>query len=581
MSHALLLLLALAQGPRFDASEVARHVQFLASPALEGRMTPGPGLAKAADYLAAQFRSYGLKEGPNKGYRWNFEVAINQRPAKNNMLVFQRLDGKSFSFQLGKDFVPLFGSKDLSIVRGELVFVGYGADEKDYETENEEAGGERPFDVKDKVVLMFARTPSNLPQLSRSAKAELAREHGAAGVIFLGPSAPGRPQLPRTVRGQGLAGEGEMVGVGMSEGALATLIDVESMHTVAVRHESRVLPFTVRMVTETEPNKALVSNVVGYLPGRDPKLKDEFILIGAHYDHLGYGEIGSRSQTDAIHFGADDNASGAAGVLALAKHFASKKNNRRTLVFLLFSGEEEGLLGSEAWAKGHPNSLERAAAMINLDMIGRLRKGELFAFGVSSSDVWEGILDKIKVEGVEIKSAPQTRGDSDQASFARRNVPVLFFNTGLHDEYHTERDTADTIDTEGIVKTLVVVAQAIQAVDDLETKPLFAKDAVLGNLPGDRDAERTQRAIRVGFIPDMVAGGPGLRITGVSPGSPALKAGFKEGDRILEFNGVKVTDLESLQAAYLTAKAGDTVKIVFQRDNVRREQLVTVEGRGG
>lgn len=579
MSHALLLLLALVPGPRFDAAELAKHVQFLASPALEGRMTPSPGLAKAADYLAAQFKSYGLNEGPNKGYRWSYEVAVNQRPAKNNMLVFQRLDGKSTSFELGKDFVPLFGSKDNKLVRGELVFVGYGAEEDDYMMEDEEAGGERPFDVKDKVVMMFARTPAGMPQLSRSAKAEMARERGAVGVIFLGPSAPGRPQLPRTVRGQGLSGDGDLVGVGLSENALAALIEVETMHSVAVRHESRPLPFTVRMVTETEPNKGRVDDIVGYLPGRDPKLKGEFIIVGAHYDHLGYGEIGSRSQTDAIHFGADDNASGTAGVLALAKYFAAKKTNRRSMIFLLFSGEEEGLLGSDAWAKAHPNTLERTAAMLNLDMIGRLRKGELFAYGTSSSDVWNGILAKIEVPGVELKPGPQTRGDSDQASFARRNVPVLFFNTGLHDEYHTERDTAATIDAQGMVKVLDVVAQTVGAVDALNAKPPFSKDVVLGNLPGDRDEERTQRSIRVGMVPDMVAGGPGLRITGTSPGSPAQKAGFKEGDRIIEFNDKKVTDLESLQAAYLTAKAGDTVKIVFLRDGVRRELLVTVEGR--
>lgn len=584
MVFAALMAATLLQAPRIDPTDLARHVQFLASPALEGRMTPSAGLAKAAAYAAGEMKRIGLRPGPNPGYLWGYDVSINQRPGKSSRLELMRSDGKVTTFTLGSQFVPLFGSKDDTPVSGELVFVGHGLEEEgwnDYEREMEVEGGQevkRDVDVKGKIVVILADGPSGKTNPSRAAKAEIAKRRGAVGAIFVGPSAAGRPALPRTVRGQGLSVDAQFVAVAVSEAAFQGLVDVRSMRRVASRNQSSGLPYVARIVTSLEPNQGAVHNVVGYLAGRDPKLKDEFIVVGAHYDHLGYGEIGSRSQSDLIHAGADDNASGTAAVLALAEHFA-KVGSKRSIIFQLYSGEEEGLLGSEAWCKAHPATLKSTAAMINLDMVGRLRKEELFVYGTSTWDSWEKLLGGVSVPGVQLKLGVQSRGDSDQASFARRNVPVLFFNTGLHDEYHTERDVLATLNFGGMARVADVAARTIAAVDALPTRPTFSKDAVLGNLPGDRSAESTQRSIRVGMIPDMAAGGPGVRISGVSVKSPAERAGFKEGDRIVEFNGKKVDDLETLQAAYLTAKPGDTVKVVFLRDGVRREQLVTVEGR--
>ena len=582
----VLLAVALAQTPRIDPTELARHVQFLASPSLEGRMTPSAGLVKAATYAAAEMKRIGLRPGPNPGYLWGYDVSINQRPGKGNRLELMRSDGRVTTFALGTQFVPLFGSKDNSPVSGELVFVGHGLEEQgwnDYEREMEVEGGEevkRDVDVRGKIAVILADGPVGRTNPPRSAKAETARRRGAVGAIFVGPSGAGRAALPRTVRGQGLQADAQFVAVAVSESAVQPLIDVRSMRRVAGRNQSTGLPYVARIVTELEPNRSKVHNVVGYLAGRDPKLKDEFIVVGAHYDHLGYGEIGSRSQSDLIHAGADDNASGTASVLALAEHFV-KAGSARSMIFQLYSGEEEGLLGSEAWCKAHPATLKGTAAMINLDMVGRLRKEELFVYGTSTWDGWDKLLAGVSVPGVQLKLGAQTRGDSDQASFARRNVPVLFFNTGLHDEYHTEKDVFATLSFGGMAKVVQTAALTLAAVDALPSRPTFSKDAVLGNLPGDRRAESTQRSIRVGMIPDMAAGGPGVRISGVSVKSPAERAGLKEGDRVIEFNGKKVDDLDTLQAAYLTAKPGDTVKVVFLRDGVRREQMVTVEGRSG
>ena len=582
MLYAALMAVALLQTPQIDASDLARNVQFLSSPALEGRMTLSPGMKKAETYLAAEMKGIGLRAGPNPDYLWGYDVAVNQKPGKGNSLVLKRSDGRATKFDLGTQFVPLFGSTDNTPVSGEVVFVGHGLDEtdwNDYEREGDEAGDpKRDVDVKGKVVIILSDGPAGRTNPTRAVKAETAKRHGAVGAIFMGSAVPGRAFLPRTVRGQGLSVDAQFVAVAVAEIALQKLMDVRSMRRVARLHQSNPLPYVAQIVTQLEPNKGTVHDVVGYLTGRDPKLKDEFIVIGAHYDHLGYGEIGSRSQSDLIHYGADDNASGTAAVLALARHFA-KVGSRRTLVFQLYSGEEEGLLGSEAWCKAHPATLKTTAAMVNLDMVGRLRKQELFVYGTSTWDGWDALLGGISVPGVKLQLGVQTRGDSDQASFARRQVPVLFFNTGLHDEYHTEKDAFATVDFGGMAKVVQATALTIAEIDRLPERPVFSKDAVLGNLPGDRSAEGAPRAIRVGMVPDMVAGGPGLRITGVSPKSPAERAGFKEGDRIIEFNGKKVDDLETLQAAYATAKPGDTVKVVFLRDGVRREQMVTVEGR--
>lgn len=343
--------------------------------------------------------------------------------------------------------------------------------------------------------------------------------------------------------------------------------------------------FVHRPKGKREVADGFAKDVIGLSPGTTPGT--EPIYIGAHYDHLGYGQTGSRSGNFVIHPGADDNASGTAGVIALAKYFMQHPH-RRPIYFMCFSGEEEGLLGSEAWVKANPTKVRGMDAMINMDMIGRLREGKLYAFGLSSSEAWNELLNRAVVDGINLVRAQNVRGDSDQASFANARVPVLVFYTGLHQEYHTEKDTPDTINYPGEGKSLELVAKTIEAVD-AAPRLQYNPQVILGLAQSDRDIDGNPgsapggqaRKIRVGFIPDMADEGKGVLISGTTTGSPAEKAGFRAGDRILEFNGHAVEDLTGLNEAMKTAQPGDVVKIVFERGGKRLEATLTVEERKG
>jgi aminopeptidase YwaD len=539
----LLMPSVAASAPSVTTAEVLRsHVEYLASPELEGRMTLAPGIERAAEFIAADFQKAGLEPGPNGTFFHEYEVTIGQRPGPGN-----RLQLGQQTLELRQDFLPLIGSSGTA-VRGNLVSVGAGAAE-DYQGKS----------VKGSIAVVdLAKATGG----TNGARARTASEHGAVGIIFVYPA----DRLPVLNRGQGISANLNLAAVGVTQQAW------QNAQNAA----------TAEIQTQLEPNRGICRNVIGFLPGNDPELKNEYVIFGAHYDHLGYGEIGSRTGANLIHYGADDNASGTAGVMALARHFAARKDNKRTYIFQLYSGEEAGLLGSNAWARDHPEILKQTTLMINMDMIGRLRNDTLFLFGLSSAQPLEAIVEAADSTGLTLNKAQNVRADSDQASFARRNVPVLVLFTGLHDEYHTERDTPDTLNYAGIVKVLDFAASVARQVDQrpkLEWNPR----AVMGNVPGDRaipPAEQTgQRRIRVGFVPDMAAEGPGARIGGTSPGSPAEKAGFREGDRITEFNGRKVSDLETLNAAMMTAKPGDKVKVVFLRDGREMTLELIVEER--
>jgi aminopeptidase YwaD len=580
MLNTLLLAFALAPASTgISVDEITSHVRTLASAEMEGRLTLSAGEARAAEYIAKEFASYGLEEGPHKGYLHLFQAQVNQRPTENNSLTVLLAGGRAESPKVGADYMPLVGSAPNKLIAGEVVFVGYGFDATDW---NDYAG----VDVENKVVMAFRGAPQGRQPMSNGAKARIAATKGAVGIIFVGPSAEGRSEIPRTTRGQGIPADLGLVALGVhsrffNEWTGLSYSELARMSAPS----SRSLPITVRMRTELEPNRGIARNVIGYLPGNDPALKDEFVIVGAHYDHLGYGETGSRTGVESIHWGADDNASGTAAVLALAKHFAQTRTNRRTMIFQLYSGEEIGLVGSGAWARENPEILKRTTLMINLDMVGRLRGGQLYVFGTSTAEPLDGLLKEVSVPGLKILAAPHTRGDSDQASFARRNVPVLFLHTGLHDEYHTERDHVDTINMAGIKTVVDGTAQILDLVDR-RPRLEFSEGAVLGNMPTDRrvpppvaEEEEAPRRIFVGFVPDMGASGPGVLISGTSPNSPAQKAGFQAGDRIIEFGGRKVDDLEGLQAAMVATKPGQKVKIVFVRDGKQGEVELVVEAR--
>lgn len=548
-------------------AEIERHMNILCAPEWEGRMTLEPGNVASGKFLADEFKRFGLEPRHHEGFIHNFEITVNQRPTDQNMFVIEG-NGKRMSLTLGQDYRPLVGTSGPRLVRAGLAWVGYGIKR---DTWNDYAG----IDVKGKVVLALRGEPQGAERATNAQKARWASEQGAVGIVFAGPQDAGYAELPRPSRVVGIPQSLNMIGAGIHRRLLPDLIGKTWEQARAMTAPaSRELPFIVRAVTQMEPNKGTSFNVIGFLPGNDPKLKNEYIIVGAHFDHLGWGEWASRTGNELPHYGADDNASGVVGVLALAESFAQTRSNRRTIVFQLYSGEEVGLVGAFAWVRDNPEIVKNTKLMINLDMIGRLRD-DVTVFGTASAPELRPLLDKIQIPGLKISPVPTVAPNSDHFPFARAGVPVMFWHTGLHDEYHTERDTVATLNFDGIVKVTEATRDAINLTDAGDDRFTFNADSVQPR------REATTRRVRAGFQPDMGASGPGVRLRGVSPDTPAARAGLREGDRILEIGGTAITDLDALQGVLARLNPGQKVKVVFERGGQRMEVEMTLDPTQG
>jgi len=322
----------------------------------------------------------------------------------------------------------------------------------------------------------------------------------------------------------------------------------------------------------TAPAVRTAYNVAGLVGGNDPALADEAIVIGAHYDHLGWGGLGSLAPGEAaIHNGADDNASGVAGVLALAEWFAAHPQPR-TLVFAAFGAEELGNIGSGAWVKDPPWPLESTIAMLNLDMVGRLRE-KLDVQGTGTSAAWAPLLDSLAADPAapEIARVPDGFGPSDHSSFYGQRIPVLAFFTGAHDEYHRPGDDLETIDPQGEVRVLELVARALEAVADGREIP-YAEAPV---------TQRRAMAFQVGLgvIPDYGYADGGLLLASVRDGGPAAAAGLQAGDVIVKLAGTDVADVYAYTEILAGLEASVPVEAVVRRGEETLTLTVTPAAR--
>ena len=324
-------------------------------------------------------------------------------------------------------------------------------------------------------------------------------------------------------------------------------------------------------------------NVVAVIPGTDARLRGEYIVIGAHFDHLGRSTDFALDPEakDAIRNGADDNASGTAAVMELARVFKLAPA-KRSLMFVNFSGEELGLLGSHWFADHSPVALDSVALMVNFDMVGRLRDNKLIVYGRGTARELAAEVDSVNsaiADGhFSISGSDDGFGPSDHSSFYARNVPVLHFFTDIHDDYHRATDDADKINAPGEARVVDLAAGIVRAVADREARPTFVKMTP----PPATMTTRQGQQVYLGSVPDMAAGNvPGLKLTGVRPGSPADAAGLKAGDIVVELGGVAVTDLYSYSAALYAHKPGDRVTIAVMREGKRVEVSAVLGKRGG
>jgi aminopeptidase YwaD len=327
------------------------------------------------------------------------------------------------------------------------------------------------------------------------------------------------------------------------------------------------------------PEGVPTQNVVAFIPGRDPALRGEYVVIGAHFDHLGRSTSGALDPEakDAIRNGADDNASGTAAVLELARLFAERPA-RRSILVAHFSGEEQGLLGSEWLVEHAPVTLDSIAAMVNFDMVGRLRNDKLIVYGVATARELRAIVDSANVEPrLAVSAVGDGFGPSDQSSFYAKGIPVLHFFTDLHSDYHRASDKSDRINSVGEARVVGLAERVVRTIADRPGRLTAVRIAAPAPTMGSREGSN----VYLGSIPDMSAGDvPGLRLSGVRAGSPADQGGLRTGDVIVVFGGRDVKDLYGYSEALYAHKPGDKVDVVFLRGNERHSTTVTLGKRG-
>jgi len=318
--------------------------------------------------------------------------------------------------------------------------------------------------------------------------------------------------------------------------------------------------FSEHMMDSTKKERTKAVNVIGFLPGNDKKLKDEVVIIGAHYDHLGMGGMNALDTVKAIHYGADDNASGTTGVLELAEYYAKhQKELKRSLLFISFSGEEEGLFGSIYYAKNPYIPLEKTQAMINMDMIGRLKDSILIVEGIGTSPYWKTLMDSLKHDNFVMRYKPDGVGPSDHSSFYRKNIPVLFYFTGLHKDYHKATDTKDKINYIGEVEVLDLVRKSIDAIQSKPDRIAFTL------VPEDTTKKVGTFKVYVGGVPDYGYDGEGLKISDITAGSPADKAGLKAEDIVIKFADIDIKNIYDYTGALGKFKPDDIVDFRVKR----------------
>ena len=324
-------------------------------------------------------------------------------------------------------------------------------------------------------------------------------------------------------------------------------------------------------------------NVIGILPGRDRKLSREAVVVGAHYDHLGRGGPFALDpdSTGAIHNGADDNASGTAALIEIARVLALRPP-ARSVVFVAFSGEEEGLLGSAFYVQHPAVAIARTVAMVNLDMVGRLRNDRLIVYGVGSARELPGLLDSLdRVAGFDLKTLGDGYGPSDQSSFYAAKRPVLHFFTDLHEDYHRTTDDWEKINADGLKRVADFAEAVVAALADRRRPLTFVDLPVTAHAGADSMAITPGYGAYLGTIPDMTGTPGGVRLTGVRAGSPAEQAGLRSGDVITRIGDRDIPDLEAMAEALRAHKAGDVVDIVVRRGDSTTTVRATLGTRGG
>ena len=573
-----------------DPTRYLNDVKALASPEMEGRGPGTKGIVRAEHLIEKRYKELHLDPAGVKGYAQPFTVITGARLKSDNQCTVRNGDSKS-DLKIERDFVP-FSFSSSAQVEDPVVFAGYGASAEEFHYDDY-AG----LDVKDKIVVVLRYEPSGFAEKSGNhgltqhsqliTKAINARNHGAKAVVVLnGKLGDGEEDL--LTRFGSVSGP-ENVGIVMVQvknavadswfkSAGKSLKDAQDQINSSSKPNSFAFPETLRLSlnVDIETTRATVNNVLAWLPGQT----DEYVIIGAHYDHLGRGNFDSLapSQVGQIHPGADDNASGTAGVLELARLLAPQRGQlKRSILFMNFSGEELGLLGSAEWVKDPTRPLAKAVAMINMDMIGRIKDDKVYIGGIGTGSTFKGILEQAQKDTpFKIEYSAGGYASSDHTSFVAKKIPVLFFFSGLHSDYHKPSDTWDKINPTSAARLLDMVGSVLVQLASAPDAPAFqvvAEDKPAAGGGGSGYGPY------FGSIPDFGQTENGVKFSDVKPNSPAAKAGLKAGDVLVQFGDKPIKNLYDFTDALRRSKVGDVVDVKVMRDSQPLTVSVKLEQR--
>ncbi|MCC7124094.1 MAG: M28 family peptidase [Acidobacteria bacterium] len=591
--------LSFAQTTTAVASKTRVHVETLAAPAMDGRMSGSEGERKAADYLVQELKRIGARPLPGQtGFLVPFNFTAGARDGGSTVTV-TRSGAAPQAFTARTD-VQALSFSDNNEVSGDVVFAGYGLVVP--ESQNFGYDSYQGLDVKDKIVVVFRYFPEDADQQTRATlsrysdlryKAQAARQRGAKALLVItGPRSPNAGEVVPMTFDTALAGSGLVAA--SASGAVANAIlaatpgkDLEAVQKEFDSGNPHVAGFAVPNLTlaikaNVERQRQTGHNVLAYLPAstgaNTANVQKPWVVIGAHYDHLGRGGSGSslasKEQVGQVHHGADDNASGTAAVLALADTLSSQPR-KRNLLIAFWSGEELGLIGSNAFVTTPPVPVADMAAYLNFDMVGRSTDNKLTVQATGSSAMWPKLIEQANIAaGFDLVLQPDPYQPTDVSSFNQASVASLAFFTGAHVDYHKPTDTVEKINYEDLDRIVDLAAGIARRLLEMDEAPVFTKVEQKND-----SGSRTGLRIFTGTIPDYATDVKGLLLGGVIGGGPAEQAGLQKGDIIVEIAGQSIANIYDYTYALELLKIGQPAKVVYMRGTERRETTLTPAAR--
>ncbi len=581
----IIMLLAACSGihenPDITEDELFQHLSYLASDSLKGRFPGTKEDRLAALYIASEFKKAGLSFLTKDGLQ-PFEIITDLEKGEENSLKLENL-----AYEVNTDFAPFPFTANKSL-ESQVVFAGYGFEiEKDKINWNDYKG----IDVEGKWVLVLRGNPeidstsSEFHKYSNERdKTMVAGDHGAGGILFVsGPMFSTNDQLIDLKRHEGKTGIPALhisrnLANRILESTNKTIESLEKKLNTERKPSSFSTNASLTASAEVKPCMTTTHNVIGYLEGSNPERRNEYIIMGAHYDHLGMGGSGSSSRkqdTTGIHNGADDNASGVAALIEIAENLAAanpKPSN--SYIFIAFGAEEMGLLGSKYYVNNPLLPLDQARIMLNMDMVGRLRDQQLQVGGVGTAkESKEIVLDLSGYYNLKINPTYEVFHVSDHSSFYGKDIPVLFITTGAHTDYHTPEDDVELLNIAGMVIMSDYISDIATYLDSTNV-PLEFREAG----PKVHYSGRHERRIALGIMPDFTDNDetPGMRVDFVTPGKPAHIGGMQKGDYIMAIEGKTIHGIYDYMYRLSKLNKGQIIIVTVKRKDQTLDLLVNL-----